>query len=39
VALFHGEMYEITQWGLLYLEGEIDAEHQPTLTTERILKK
>ncbi len=26
---FHGEMYDITIEGKLYLEGEIDARHQP----------
>lgn len=27
IAPFHGEMYEITTWGRLYLDGELDAEH------------
>jgi len=26
---FHGEMYDITIEGQLYLDGEIDARHQP----------
>ena len=26
---FHGEMYDLTTEGLLYLDGEIDARHQP----------
>ena len=39
VAPMHGEMYEITTWGLLYLDGEIDARHQPTPTVDRVLKK
>lgn len=37
VAPLHGEMYEITQWGSLYLDGELDAEHQPTPTVDRAL--
>jgi len=31
-------MYEITRWGQLYLEGEVDAEHQPRPTVERALR-
>lgn len=27
VAPIHGNMYELTTWGRLYLEGELDAEH------------
>jgi len=38
VASVHGDMYEITRWGQLYLEGEVDAEHQPTPTVERALR-
>lgn len=30
VAPLHGEMYELTQWGRLYLDGEVDARDQPT---------
>ena len=37
VSPMHGEMYEITQWGVLYLQGEIDAEHQPIPTIDRAL--
>lgn len=29
IAPVHGEMYEITTWGMRYLEGKIDARHQP----------
>jgi len=38
VAPVHGDMYEITRWGQLYLKGEVDAEHQPTPTVERALR-
>lgn len=38
VAPIHGETYEITRWGQLYLDGEIDARHQPTPTTDRALE-
>jgi hypothetical protein len=31
-------MYEITRWGQLYLEGEVDAEHCPRPTVERALR-
>lgn len=30
VAPLHGDTYEITRWGQLYLRGEVDARHQPT---------
>lgn len=36
IAPIARRMYDITQWGELYLDGEIDAEHQPTPTVERI---
>ncbi|APW99377.1 hypothetical protein CHINAEXTREME_17070 [Halobiforma lacisalsi AJ5] len=29
IAPVHHDMYEITTWGIRYLEGEIDADHQP----------
>ncbi len=29
VAPIHQDIYEITIWGMRYLEGEIDAAHQP----------
>ncbi|MFH5798557.1 hypothetical protein [Haladaptatus sp. CMAA 1911] len=32
VAIVVGDMVEITQWGMLYLDGGIDAEHQPCPT-------
>lgn len=38
VAPLHGDMYEITTWGQLYLCGEVDAEHQPTPTADRALE-
>ena len=37
-APMHAETYEITQWGLLYLNGEVDARHQPTPTVDRVLR-
>lgn len=37
IAPIHHEMYEITTWGMLYLEGEIDAAHQP-LPSARALR-
>ncbi|WP_435362770.1 hypothetical protein [Haloarchaeobius sp. DYHT-AS-18] len=30
--------YEITTWGQLYLDGEIDAAHQPYPTPKRMLR-
>jgi len=33
----HSEMYELTTWGRLYLEGEIDARHQPRPRPGRVL--
>lgn len=35
VAPLHGETYEITRWGQLYLRGEVDARHQPTPSPAR----
>ena len=35
VAPLHADTYEITRWGQLYLDGEVDARHQPTPTAER----
>ena len=29
VALIHGDMYELTTDGKLYLEGQIDAQYRP----------
>jgi hypothetical protein len=37
VVPLHGETYEITRWGILYLDGEIDAEHQLTPTVDSVL--
>jgi len=33
----HSEMYELTTWGRLYLEGEVDARHQPRPRPGRVL--
>jgi len=33
----HSEMYELTTWGRLYLEGEVDARNQPRPRPERVL--
>ncbi len=33
----HRDMYEITTWGILYLEGELDADHQPK-PSHRVLR-
>jgi len=30
------DTYELTTWGALYLRGELDAEHQPRPTSERV---
>lgn len=38
VAPIHGEMYELTLDGRMYLEGEIDAEHRPWPTADRALR-
>lgn len=38
IAPIARRMYDITQWGQLYLEGELDAEHQPTPTVDRVLR-
>jgi hypothetical protein len=32
VAPFAGDCYELTTWGQLYLEGDLDAAHQPRPT-------
>lgn len=29
ISPIHEEMYELTTWGMRYLEGEIDAAHYP----------
>jgi hypothetical protein len=36
---FHGEMYEITIEGKLYLDGEIDARHQPYPKASAVFKR
>ncbi|UWG46591.1 PhiH1 repressor family protein, contains HTH domain [Halanaeroarchaeum sp. HSR-CO] len=28
IAPIHGDMYEITTWGQLYLDGDLDADNQ-----------
>lgn len=38
VSQMHGDMYEITTDGMLYLEGSIDAANRPTPTVERVLR-
>ncbi|MFA9415158.1 hypothetical protein [Natrinema sp. HArc-T2] len=34
----HRDMYEITTWGVLYLEGELDADHQPEPSPQTLGK-
>lgn len=29
--------FELTQWGAMYLDGKLDASHQPTPTKDRAL--
>lgn len=36
IAPIHHDMYEITNWGKLYLEGEIDAANQPSPSTQPL---
>jgi len=38
VYAFHADMYELTTWGRLYLDGELDAHHQPTPSVDRVLR-
>jgi len=38
VDRLHAEMYEITGWGHLYLDGELDAHYQPTPSVDRVLR-
>ncbi|SDN25556.1 hypothetical protein SAMN05192554_1236 [Haloarchaeobius iranensis] len=38
IAPTHKDLYEVTTWGQLYLEGEIDAAHQPSPTPDSALK-
>lgn len=38
VAPIHGDMFEITSEGGMYLDGRLDASHQPTPTVERVLR-
>lgn len=38
IAPIHGDMYELTTDGKLYLEGKIDAEHRPRPTVDRVLR-
>jgi len=35
----HGEMYDLTIEGRLYLQGELDARHQPTPTASAVHKR
>lgn len=36
IVPLHRDMYEITKWGSLYLEGKLDADHQPRPSIERL---
>lgn len=38
VDRIHGDTYEITRWGHRYLDGDIDAAHQPRPTVDRVLR-
>ena len=38
IAPIHGEMYELTNDGILYLEGEIDANNRPWPPGDRMLR-
>lgn len=38
VGLLHGEMYELSLDGMLYLQGKIDARHRPRPTVDRVLR-
>jgi len=38
IAPMYGDMYEIALDGMLYLNGEIDAEHRPRPTVDRVLR-
>lgn len=38
VAPLHGDMYEITTDGQLYLREEIDARYRPWPTVQRVLR-
>lgn len=38
IAPILDEMYELTTNGVLYLNEEIDARHQPWLTVDRVLR-
>jgi len=33
------DAYELTSIGALYLRGELDVEHQPTPTVDRVLRR
>ncbi len=37
-APIHGDMYELTTDGQMYLNGDIDAEHRPWPTVDRVLR-
>jgi hypothetical protein len=39
VVPIYNDMYEITTEGRLYLNGKLDASHQPTPTVDRVLNK
>jgi len=39
VSPIWADAYEITTQGVLYLRGELDVEHQPTPTVDRVLRE
>jgi hypothetical protein len=38
VAPIWSDAYEITAHGAMYLKGDLDVEHQPTPTVDRVLR-
>lgn len=38
VSSIHGDMFEITTDGMLYLEGRVDAGNRPVPTVDRVLR-
>ncbi len=39
VEPFHGEMYDLTVEGRMYLKGDLDARHQPIPTAAAVHKR
>ncbi|WP_193571709.1 hypothetical protein [Haloarcula sp. JP-L23] len=35
----HGDMYDLTSEGILYLKGDLDAEHYPEPTPSKVFKE